>query len=173
VGQDHGLGLARRATGGDHERIADGDWLLRAGGGEDPFAGGRRKPRIERQHGVAGVPGAAQAVDELDGPARLDDDQPPHGGGGYGHGRRSTVGGIDAHDPTRDASIRAEALTKVYEPAAAPADAGDGPPPAVDALDTGDTIPHMNGLVVYAACIAFTAVLLWVGIQGFRRRVLT
>ncbi|HEY6417250.1 MAG TPA: ABC transporter permease [Acidimicrobiales bacterium] len=38
---------------------------------------------------------------------------------------------------------------------------------------TGDTIPHMNGVVVYAACIAFTAVLLRVGIQGFRRRVLT
>ena len=38
---------------------------------------------------------------------------------------------------------------------------------------TGDTIPHMNGVVVYAACIAFTAVLLWVGIQGFRRRVLS
>jgi hypothetical protein len=31
----------------------------------------------------------------------------------------------------------------------------------------------MNGLVVYAACIAFTAVLLWAGILGFRRRVLT
>jgi hypothetical protein len=31
----------------------------------------------------------------------------------------------------------------------------------------------MNGVVVYAACIAFTAVLLRVGIQGFRRRVLT
>ena len=38
---------------------------------------------------------------------------------------------------------------------------------------TGDTIPHMNGVVVYAACLAFTAVLLRVGIQGFRRRVLT
>jgi ABC-2 type transport system ATP-binding protein len=38
---------------------------------------------------------------------------------------------------------------------------------------TGDTIPHMNGVVVYAACIAFTAVLLSVGIQGFRRRVLS
>ena len=37
---------------------------------------------------------------------------------------------------------------------------------------TGDTIPHMNGVVVYATCIAFTAVLLWVGIKGFRRRVL-
>jgi len=38
---------------------------------------------------------------------------------------------------------------------------------------TGDTIPHMNGVVVYAACLAFTAVLLRVGIKGFRRRVLT
>jgi ABC-2 type transport system permease protein len=38
---------------------------------------------------------------------------------------------------------------------------------------TGDLIPHMNGLVVYAACLGFTAVLLWVGIKGFRRRVLT
>jgi ABC-type polysaccharide/polyol phosphate export permease len=38
---------------------------------------------------------------------------------------------------------------------------------------TSDTIPHMEGVVVYAACITFTAVLLWVGIQGFRRRVLT
>jgi ABC-2 type transport system permease protein len=38
---------------------------------------------------------------------------------------------------------------------------------------TGDTIPHMNGVVVYAACLTFTAVLLRVGIQGFRRRVLT
>jgi ABC-2 type transport system permease protein len=38
---------------------------------------------------------------------------------------------------------------------------------------TGDTIPHMNGVVVYVACLAFAAVLLRVGIQGFRRRVLT
>jgi hypothetical protein len=211
------------------------------------------------------VPRAAQAVDETGGPLCLDDDQPPHGGGGYGRGRRSTVGGIDANDTTRDAAIRTEALTQVYEPAGAPADAGHTPPPAVDALDlevgrgelfgllgpngagktttigmlttrvvptggrafvdgidvvfsllvppmtflgavyypwtsleplpwlrwgvlvnplvylsegmriglTGDTIPHMNGVVVYAACIAFTAVLLRVGIQGFRRRVLT
>jgi ABC-2 type transport system ATP-binding protein len=64
----------------------------------------------------------------------LDDDQPPHGGGGYGRGRRSTVGGIDANDTTQDAAIRTEALTKVYEPAGAPADAGHAPP-AVDALD--------------------------------------
>ncbi len=38
---------------------------------------------------------------------------------------------------------------------------------------TGDTIPHMNGVVIYLACLGFTAVLLWVGIKGFRRRVLT
>jgi hypothetical protein len=38
---------------------------------------------------------------------------------------------------------------------------------------TGDTIPHMNGLVVYAACLAFERARLRVGIQGFRRRVLT
>ena len=38
---------------------------------------------------------------------------------------------------------------------------------------TSDTIPHMDGVVVYAACITFTAVPLWVGIQGFRRWVLT
>ena len=38
---------------------------------------------------------------------------------------------------------------------------------------TGDTIPHMDGVVVYAACITFPAVPLWVGIQGFRRWVLT
>jgi len=66
---------------------------------------------------------------------RLDDDQPPHGGGGYGRGRRSTVGGIDANDTTKDAAIRTEALAKVYEPAGTPADAGHAPPPAVDALD--------------------------------------
>jgi hypothetical protein len=66
---------------------------------------------------------------------RLDDDQPPHGGGGYGRGRRSTVGGIDANDTTQNAAIRTEALTKVYEPAGAPPDAGHAPPPAVDALD--------------------------------------
>jgi ABC-2 type transport system permease protein len=37
---------------------------------------------------------------------------------------------------------------------------------------TGDTVPHMNGVVIYLACIGFTAVLGWVGIKGFRRRVL-
>jgi hypothetical protein len=30
----------------------------------------------------------------------------------------------------------------------------------------------MNGVVIYLACIGFTAVLGWVGIKGFRRRVL-
>jgi ABC-type polysaccharide/polyol phosphate export permease len=38
---------------------------------------------------------------------------------------------------------------------------------------TRDTIPHMNGVVVYAACFAFTAVLRRLGLRGFRRRVLT
>jgi ABC-2 type transport system permease protein len=38
---------------------------------------------------------------------------------------------------------------------------------------TSGTIPHMNGVVVYLACLGFTAVLLRVGIKGFRRRVLT
>jgi ABC-2 type transporter len=37
---------------------------------------------------------------------------------------------------------------------------------------TGDTVPYMNGVVIYLACIGFTAVLGWVGIEGFRRRVL-
>jgi ABC-2 type transport system permease protein len=37
---------------------------------------------------------------------------------------------------------------------------------------TGDTIPHMNGWVIYLGCLAFTAVLLWVGISGFRKQVL-
>ncbi|MGH9113018.1 MAG: ABC transporter permease [Acidimicrobiales bacterium] len=37
---------------------------------------------------------------------------------------------------------------------------------------TGDTVPHMNGVVIYLACLGFTAVLLRVGIKGFRRRVL-
>jgi len=37
---------------------------------------------------------------------------------------------------------------------------------------TGDTVPHMNGVVIYLACLGFTAVLGWVGIKGFRRRVL-
>jgi hypothetical protein len=52
--------------------------------------------------------------------------------------RRSTVGGIDAPDTTRDAAI-------------------------------GDTMPHMSGVALFAACIAFTAVRLGVGIQRFRR----
>jgi ABC-2 type transport system permease protein len=37
---------------------------------------------------------------------------------------------------------------------------------------TGDTVPHMNGVVIYLECLGFTAVLGWVGIKGFRRRVL-
>jgi ABC-2 type transport system permease protein len=36
-----------------------------------------------------------------------------------------------------------------------------------------DAVPHMDGLAVYGACAAFTAVFLWVGVAGFRRRVLS
>ena len=136
VGQDHSLGVARRATGGDDERIALGDGLIRAGGGQDPFAGRWRQPGIDGQHRVAVVPGASQPVDELAGPPRLDDDQPAHGAGDYGRRWRSTVGGIDAPDTTSDATIRTEALTKVYEAVpGGPADKGHPAPPAVDALD--------------------------------------
>jgi ABC-2 type transport system permease protein len=38
---------------------------------------------------------------------------------------------------------------------------------------TGDTVPHMNGVAIYLGSFAFTAVLLSVGVSGFRRRVLT
>ena len=35
------------------------------------------------------------------------------------------------------------------------------------------TIPHMNALAIYGAILGFTVVLAWVGIDGFRKRVLT
>lgn len=35
------------------------------------------------------------------------------------------------------------------------------------------TIPHMNALAIYGAILGFTVVLTWVGIDGFRKRVLT
>ena len=34
------------------------------------------------------------------------------------------------------------------------------------------TIPHMSLLAVYGALIGFTVVLMWLGINGFRKRVL-
>ena len=36
-----------------------------------------------------------------------------------------------------------------------------------------DAVPHMDPLAVYGACVAFTAAFLWVGVAGFRRRVLS
>jgi ABC-2 type transport system ATP-binding protein len=136
VGQDHGLGVARRATGGDDQSIAVRDRLIGTGGGQDPLAGGRRQPGVHGQDRVTVVPGASEPVDELGGAPRLDHDQPAHGGGGYGRPRRSTVDGIDAPDTISDATVRTEALTKVYAPVpGGPTDNGHTAPPAVDALD--------------------------------------
>ena len=314
MGKHDRLGVAGRAAGGEDQGIAIGHGLLGASRGQDALAGGRWQAGVERHDGVAFIPGASQPVDELAGAPRLDHDQPAHGGGGYGRRRRSTVDGIDAPDTTSEATIRTQALTKVYDAVpGGPAETSYLTAPAVDALDlevgrgelfgllgpngagktttigmlttrvvptggrafvdgidvvaeparakehigvvtqtntltflplaavlgaslgltvgtrveprqvplvfsllvlpmtflgavyypwtsleplpwlrwavlvnplvylsegvrmglTGDTIPHMNGVVIYAACIAFTAVLLWVGIQGFRRRVLS
>jgi ABC-2 type transport system permease protein len=39
------------------------------------------------------------------------------------------------------------------------------------ALTSG--IPHMAGWAVYLALVGFTALLMWQGIAGFRKRVLT
>jgi ABC-2 type transport system permease protein len=36
-----------------------------------------------------------------------------------------------------------------------------------------DGVPHMPGVAIYAACTAFTVVLLALGVSGFRKRVLT
>ena len=33
--------------------------------------------------------------------------------------------------------------------------------------------PHMNLAAIYGALIAYTGLLMWAGINGFRRRVLT
>jgi ABC-2 type transport system ATP-binding protein len=136
VGQHHRPGVAGRAAGGDDQGIAIGHGLLGASSGQDALAGGTWQAGVDRHDGVAFIPGASQPVDELAGAPRLDHDQPAHGGGGYGRRRRSTVDGIDAPYTTSEATIRTQALTKVYDAVAGgPADTSYLTPPAVDALD--------------------------------------
>ncbi len=79
VGQDNTLGLARRSARGHHEGIAilgrpaaRHDVLLavrrhHAGGAQrvqKSVAGGGRESRVERRHGITGVPDRAERVDE-------------------------------------------------------------------------------------------------------------
>jgi ABC-2 type transport system ATP-binding protein len=136
VGQDHGLGVAGRATGGDDQGVACRHGFVGPGGGQDPLARRRWQAGVDGQDRVAVVPGASEPVDEPGGAPRLDHDQPAHGAGGYGRRRRSTVDGIDASHTISDATIRTDALTKVYAPVpGGSANAAHTAPPAVDALD--------------------------------------
>jgi len=95
VGQDHPLGLARGAAGGDHQRVAvvggqAARPLVDAIGPHDhvggqsvqqALPGRRREPQIDGQHRVAGIPDPLQLVDEARPAGPRQRYQPPHRSG--------------------------------------------------------------------------------------------
>ena len=97
VGEDHPLGLARRAAGGDHERVAVGQrWRVtgdrsrrplarpvvddggRRHGVEQPALGLGRQALVDRQGGVAGVPDGPERGDEAVASRQIEGDEVGH-----------------------------------------------------------------------------------------------
>ena len=79
MGEHDTFRLAGRAARRDDERVAVVDRFVEAHRVEQRFDRRARQARIDRQRGVAVVPGAAERVDEARSAGSVDGDEAPHG----------------------------------------------------------------------------------------------
>ncbi len=75
MGKHDALGLAGRPARRDHERIAGLDRFAHPHRGLDRRLGGRGQPLIDGEGRVAGVPDAAQRVDEVRAAGQVERDE--------------------------------------------------------------------------------------------------